>query len=79
VTEHDPPRRAALKGLSRSAPFEVKLSFEPIDGGTRVQVDSAFHLNGPMRLIGPLFIGPYERGWERGLANLKQMMESGDL
>jgi uncharacterized protein YndB with AHSA1/START domain len=79
VTEHDPPRRAAMKGLSPSAPFEVKLAFEPVDGGTRVVVDSQFHLKGPMRLIGPLFIGPYERGWERGLANLKQMMETGDL
>jgi uncharacterized protein YndB with AHSA1/START domain len=79
VTEHDPPRRAAMKGLSRSAPFDVKLAFEPVDGGTRVEVDSAFHLQGAMRLIGPLFIGPYERGRERGLANLKRMMEAGEL
>jgi hypothetical protein len=72
VTAHDPPRHAAMKGLSRSAPFEVTLDFEPVDGGTRVVVDSVFHLSGPMRLIGPLFIGPYERGWDRGLANLKR-------
>ncbi len=37
------------------------------------------HLRGLMRLVGPLFIGRYERGWDRGLANLKQMMEVGDL
>jgi uncharacterized protein YndB with AHSA1/START domain len=79
VTEYDPPRRAAMRGLSRTAPFDVTLAFEPVDGGTRVLVDSRFHLNGAMRLFGPLFIGPYERGWERGLAELKRMMESGEL
>ena len=79
VTEHDPPRRAALKGLSAAAPFDVTLTFESIDGGTRVIVESAFHLTGAMRLIGFLFVGSYERGWERGLANLKQMMEAGEL
>ena len=79
VTLYDPPRRAALKGLSGSAPFEVSLGFEPIEGGTRVQVDSAFNLRGVMRLIGPLFIKNYERGWDRGLRNLKHMMEAGEL
>jgi uncharacterized protein YndB with AHSA1/START domain len=79
VTEYDPPRRAAMKGLARAAPFEMRFVFEPIDGGTRVDVDSTFHLGGLMRLIGPLFIGPYERGWARGLLNFKRMMEAGEL
>jgi uncharacterized protein YndB with AHSA1/START domain len=79
VTEYDPPRRAAIKGLSRSAPFEVTFLFEPIDGGTRVNVDSTFRLGGLLRLIGPLFIGPYERGWERGLLRFKRMMEAGEF
>jgi uncharacterized protein YndB with AHSA1/START domain len=79
VTEHDPPHRAAMKGLSSSAPFEVKLNVEPILGGTRVEVDSVFHLRGLMRVIGPMFVKNYERGWERGLASLKRMMEAGEL
>ena len=79
VTEYEPPRRAALKGVSASAPFEATLAFEPIEGGTRVDVEIVFHLRGVMRLVGPLFIAIYERGWERGLANLKRMMEAGEL
>lgn len=79
VTAHEPPRLAAMRGISRNSPFEVTLRFEVVDGATQVDVDSAFHLSGPMRLIGPLFIGSYERGWERGLANAKRMMESGEL
>lgn len=79
VTEYEPPRRAAMKGLSPSAPFDIRFAFEPIDGGTFVNVDSTFNLRGVMRLIGPLFISRYERGWERGLANLKQLMEADEL
>ena len=79
VTEYEPPHLAATKGLSPSAPFDVRLAFESSDGGTQVNVDSTFHLRGVMRLMGPLFIGTYERGWDSGLANLKRMMESGEL
>jgi hypothetical protein len=79
VTEYDPPRRAALKGKSASAPFKATLDFGPVTGGTRVAVETTFELHGLMRLIGPLFIGPYERGWDTGLQNLKRMMEAGEL
>jgi hypothetical protein len=68
-----------MKGLSRSAPFEATFDFTPVDGGTQVEVTTTFDLRGPMRLVGPVFIGPYERAWERGLANLKRMMEAGEL
>ena len=78
VTAYDPPRLAAMKG-SASAPFEATLAFEPVDGGTRVEVETIFHLSGAMRLIGPLFIRSYERGWDTGLLNVKRMMESGEL
>ncbi len=79
VTEFEPPNHAAMKGLSSMAPFEMRFDFTPTATGTRVEADSTFHLRGVMRLIGPLFIGWYERGWDRGLANLKHMMEAGEL
>jgi uncharacterized protein YndB with AHSA1/START domain len=79
VTAYEPPRIAAMKGLSRNTPFEVTLGFEPIEDGTRIVVESTFHLTGLMRLVGPLFIPTYERGWETGLARLKAMMEAGEL
>ncbi len=79
VTEYDPPRRAAMKGESASAPFTATLDFEPTAGGTHVQVQTTFELRGVMRLIGPLFIGPYERGWDKGLQTAKRMMEAGEL
>ena len=42
VTGIDPPRRAALRGPSRIAPFEATLAFEPADLGTRVEVETTF-------------------------------------
>lgn len=53
--------------------------FEPVDGGTRFEVDSAFHLRGFMRLIGLAFVKNYEPGWDRSLAKLKGMLEAGEL
>lgn len=79
VTAYEPPRLAAMKGLSRSAPFEANLSFEPVEGGTRVEVETTFHLRGVMRLIGPMFVKNYERGWDVGMANVRRMMEAGEL
>lgn len=79
VTAFEPPRLAALRGLSRSAPFEVTLRFAPEGDGTRVEVESTFHLSGPMKLVAPLFVPSYERGWDRGLQKLKAIMESGEL
>lgn len=79
ATEYDPPRRAAMRGLSPNAPFVVSLDFRPVDGGTRVDVTSQIDLRGPARIASPLVGWLYGRGWSRGLANLKRMMESGEL
>ena len=79
VTAYDPPRLAAMKGTSPSAPFGVTLRFQPEGDGTRVDVESAFDLRGVMKLLAPMFVPNYERGWERGMGNLKRMMEAGEL
>jgi hypothetical protein len=79
VTAYDPPRHAAMKGLSTSTPFEATLDFVPSSRGTQVTVETTFQLQGVMRLIGPLFIPRYERGWQEGLQNAKRMMEAGEL
>jgi uncharacterized protein YndB with AHSA1/START domain len=79
TTEYDPPRRAAMQGTSDNAPFLVTLTFAPDGDGTRVEVASEISLRGASRILGPLVTAMYGRSWARGLANLKRMMESGDL
>lgn len=79
TTEYDPPHRAAMQGTTPNAPFLVTLTFATDGDGTRVDVVSEITLQGAARLFGPLVSAIYRRGWARGLANLKQMMESGAL
>jgi uncharacterized protein YndB with AHSA1/START domain len=79
ATVYEPPRHAAMRGTSRSAPFEADLRFTPFERGTRVEVVTTIDPSGPMRLLAPAFARMYGRGWSRGLARLKRMMESGEL
>jgi uncharacterized protein YndB with AHSA1/START domain len=79
ATEYEPPHRAAMTGTSRNAPFEATLTFATVDGGTRVEVTSAFLFRGPARILGPLVAAAYGRAWARGLVKLKRMMEAGEL
>jgi len=79
TTVYDPPNRAAMRGTSQNAPFVVTLDFRREGDATRVVATSDILLRGPARLFGPLISKMYGRSWERGLANLKRMMESGSL
>jgi uncharacterized protein YndB with AHSA1/START domain len=79
VTVYEPPHRAAMKGTSPNAPFEATLTFEPANGGTRVDADIVLSGRGPARLVAGIFAGWYGRSWRRGLIKLKTMMEAGEL
>jgi len=79
ATAYEPPTRAVLKGTSPNAPFEATLTFEPVEGGTLVESTIQLDLRGPARLFGPMFMRWYGGSWERGLVNLKTMMEAGEL
>lgn len=79
TTVYEPPHRAAMEGTSPNAPFVATLTFTEAADGTLVQVISELKLRGPARIFGPLVGWLYGRGWSRGLATLKRMMEAGDL
>jgi carbon monoxide dehydrogenase subunit G len=79
ATVYEPPRHAVMRGTSKNAPFEATLNFEPVEGGTRVEVTTELSLRGPARLFGPMFARWYGSNWERGMVKLKEMMESPGL
>ena len=79
ATVYEPPNRAGMRGTSKNAPFEATLTFTVVEGGTQVETNIDLFLSGPAKLFGPIFMGWYRRSWEEGLANLKRMMESGEL
>jgi Polyketide cyclase / dehydrase and lipid transport len=77
VLEYDRPHR--LHNIVRSSYMQVDgtLTFEEVDGGTRLRWDWDMGLVGPMRVLSPVLalIGPR---WERrNWVGLKQYMESG--
>jgi carbon monoxide dehydrogenase subunit G len=79
ATIYEPPHRAGMKGTSKNAPFEAMLTFEPVEGGTRVESNIELDLRGPARLFGGMFTRWYGKSWDQGLINLKLMMEAGEL
>lgn len=79
ATVFEPPHRAGMKGTSKNAPFDAMLTFEPVEGGTRVESNIELSMTGPAKLFGGMFARWYQKSWDKGLANLKRMMESGEL
>jgi carbon monoxide dehydrogenase subunit G len=79
ATIYEPPHRAGLKGTSKNAPFEAMLTFESVEGGTRVESNIDLELRGPAKLFGGMFTRWYGKSWDQGLVNLKRMMEAGEL
>ena len=77
IVEYDRPRR--LHNIVRSSYMQVEgtLTFEEVEGGTRLRWDWDMGLAGPMRMLSPVLalIGP---AWERrNWVDLKEYMESG--
>lgn len=76
VLEYDRPHR--LHNVVRSSYMQAEgtLTFDEVEGGTRLRWDWDMGLVGPMRLLSPVLalVGP---GWERrNWVGLKQHMES---
>lgn len=79
TTVYEPPHRAGMKGSSKNAPFEAMLTFEAVEGGTRVDSSIELFMTGAAKLFGGIFTSWYQKSWDQGLVNLKRMMEAGDL
>ena len=79
ATVFEPPHRAVMKGTSNNAPFEATLTFETVEGGTRVTATIEMFLRGPAKVFSGMFARWYGKSWDQGMVNLKAKMESGEL
>jgi uncharacterized protein YndB with AHSA1/START domain len=75
-TEYEPNRKSAQKSKSKPFPSEVRQTFEPVEGGTRVGVVLQAEPGGFFKLAEPLVNSMLKRGIETDLASLKDMMEA---
>jgi uncharacterized membrane protein len=72
ITEYEPIRKSTLKtkwGLFR-------MTYEPIEGGTQVNLVLDELPGGFFRLVEPLVMGTVKSSIEAALANLKDLMEA---
>jgi hypothetical protein len=76
VTQYVPPRTFAIESTSGPVPFQVTYSFEPIIEGTRFTGIGAMKPQGFFKLIAPLFAAIVGRQIQRGLINLKHLLET---
>lgn len=79
VVEFDPPHRGVMAGEQQGVKFSATIACAEVDGGTRLDMSFEAKAGGAMRLFMGPFMSWYGNSWTTGLANLKRMMESGEL
>ena len=80
ITEHDPPRRVAFRGLDGPIRPRGSVTVEPLDGGTRSRVTLELDLvgHGLMgKLLAPLARRDARKRVPEDQARLKERLESG--
>jgi uncharacterized protein YndB with AHSA1/START domain len=80
ITEHEPPRKVAFRGVNGPVRPEGTVTIEPLDDGTRSRVSIRFDLVGH-GLLGKVFVPMARRQAARTIPrdneNLKRRLESG--
>ena len=80
ITEHDPPRRAAFRGLDGPIRPRGSVTVEPLDDGTRSRVTLELDLVGyglVGKLLAPLARSDARKHIPEDQARLKERLESG--
>jgi uncharacterized membrane protein len=76
VTAYEPNRSYATKSKSGPVPMESRVTFERVEGGTRVTGTLVGDPGGFFKLAEPLLVSMIKRQLEADLANLKDLMEA---
>jgi uncharacterized protein YndB with AHSA1/START domain len=79
VTVFEPSHRVAMKTESGPTAGRLLMTFERVEGGTKVVFDTEFEAGGLVKLAKPLWMKIGRRQWDRDLATLKGLMEAGRL
>jgi len=79
MTEFEPNRKFAAQSKSGPFPFQSSVTFERIEGGTRVNVTIEGEPGGFFKLAEPLMVRMVKRQFQGDLDNLKDLMEANAL
>src|SRR5947199_4614916 len=75
VTEYEPTRTSAIRGVSGPVPLHGRYLLEPADGGTRFTVSGELDAHGLFKLAEPVFARITSRDLEANLGHLKDLLE----
>lgn len=75
-TEYELNRKLGFKSKSGPIQFEVRMTFERVEGGTRINTKFEAEIGGFFKLAEPLVMSMGKRQLEGDLANLKDLMEA---
>ena len=77
VTEFEPNRKFVSQSKSGPFPLQLSVTFEPIEGGTRVNTTIEGEPGGFFKLAEPLVQRAIKREMEANFATLKDILEAG--
>lgn len=75
-TEYELNRKLGFKSKSGPIQFESRMTFERVEGGTRINTKFEAEIGGFFKLAEPLVMSMGKRQLEGDLANLKDLMEA---
>ena len=76
VTEFEPNKLMRVKSTSGPIPFRGYITFEPIDGGTRVDFLAEAEPTGFFKMAERMFSSTWRKGVEDSLNKLKEVLEA---
>src|SRR5437870_13340656 len=76
VTEYEPNRTSAIRGVSGPVPLTGRYRLEPLDFGTRFTVSGELHAHGLFKLAEPVFARITRRELETNLGHPKDLLET---
>ena len=79
ITEFEPNRKFASQSKSGPFPVQASMTFERIEGGTRLNLTIEAEPGGFFKLAEPLVVSMVKRQIQSDLANLKDLMEANAL
>lgn len=76
VTEYEPNRKSAIRGISGPVPLTGGYRLEALDGATRFTVSGELDAHGLFKLAEPVFARITRRELEANLGHLKDLLET---
>ncbi len=76
VSAYEPNRKWSFKSIKATVPHEAHLTFEAVEGGTRINLTSLGRPRGLFKLAAPIIGRKLKKEFVADFENLKQFLES---